>query len=238
VSETPWLPLSRTQAASLLRALNAAVEDRADAGGGTERLPRIPERVVVELVRCLRAERRHDLARSASPGRDARRRARRTAALGGLAGALGALPADALSLVEEARFAIDAAEATSTPGEDVTIAGDLLTLWGLVDDPGHAAAMCDGSSEGSLLDHLHGDVKEQIRDAIPDRWTPLSTLRFLWAARRVGDAREVLTGGTLRSIPVLAALPSAIGAHRDMRAFQRDVEAYYGAAARLSGGAS
>lgn len=227
VSDTPWLPLSRTQAASLLEALSAAAQDGADDGGGAERLPRIPEKVLVALVRCLRAERRHDLSAAPSAGRVARRRARRTAALGGLAGAFGALPADALGLVEEARVAIDAAEQAPGDPTDAAIAGDLLVLWELVEDAAVATAMCDGSSDGSLLDHLHGDTEARVREAIPDRWTPVATLRFLWRMRELGDARDALTGGTFRAIPVLGAVPAAFGAHRDMREFQRVVAAYY-----------
>jgi len=223
VSGDPFLPLSREQAAALVRALDGAIEPEADAGGGSEKLPRIPEKVVTELVRTLRAEGTGDNARNA------RRRARRVGAIGGLAGMLGQLPAEALQLVEEVRAAVDIA-AQRAPGRgDAQIAADVLVVWGLIDDLARAEAMTAGASDGSLLDMLYRDSASQVNDAIPERWTPVATLKFLWKMRELRSVKDLMPGGIVRNIPVIGAVPTALSAGREMKRFQKDLERHYDA---------
>lgn len=222
----PRLPLSARQAAGLVRALDGAIEPDADAGGGSESLPRIPEKVVRELVAAVRREEPSDAGQ-------ARWRARRAGAATGLAGALGALPGEGLQLVEEARAAVAIAPASRS---DAEVAGDLLVVWGLVDDTATAVAMCQGTSDGSLLDALYARSAEQVRAAIPERWTPLAALKLLWTLRRVRDVRDALVpGGFLRAIPVVGAVPGAWNAGRDMKAFQKALAAHYAALAPHKG---
>jgi hypothetical protein len=60
-----------------------------------------------------------------------------------------------------------------------------------------------------------------VTDLVPDEWTPWSTLRFLWRVRKVRDlVPESLQPG-VRAIPLVGAVPAALGASREMKAFQK-----------------
>jgi hypothetical protein len=201
----PFLPLSREQLAEIARAVGTPDK-------------RVLERTVVALVHVLREE---------DAGGDARKRARRIGALTGLAGMLGQVPAEALQLIEEARAAVDIAAVEAPQRSDEQIAADLLVLWGLVDDLATAEGIAAGTSERSLLDHLVKTGAEKVREAIPEKWTPIAALKFLWKARELRKVRDVMPGGIVRNIPVVGAVPTALRAGRDMRAFQEALERHY-----------
>ncbi len=225
----PFLPLSKEQIATIVRTLDEATEPGADAGGGSEKLPRIPEKTVVALVRVLLDERANELPGDAKQDtKTARKRARRMGALTGLAGLVGQLPAEGVQLIEEARAAIDIAAVKAPSRTDTQIAADLLVLWGLVDDVAAAEALTAGTSDGSLLDRLYATNAEKVRDAIPEKWTPIATLKFLWKMRELRDVADLMPGGIVRNIPVVGALPTALGAGREMKHFQKDLERHYG----------
>jgi hypothetical protein len=196
----PFLALSREQIAAIVR----------EADG-------TPEGVLVALVHVLRQEE--------PGGGNARKRARRMGAISGLAGMLGQLPAEALQLVEETRAAIDIAASRAPQRGDEQLAADLLVLWGLVDDLPTAEAIT--SRQRSLLGYLTEKYSEQVRDAIPEKWTPIATLKFLWKMRELRNVRDVMPGGIVRNIPVVGALPTALGAGKDMKAFQKALEQHY-----------
>jgi hypothetical protein len=196
----PFLALSREQVAAVVR----------EADG-------TPEGVLVALVHVLRQEE--------PGGGNARKRARRMGAISGLAGMLGQLPAEALQLVEEARAAIDIAAVQAPQRGDEQLAADLLVLWGLVDDLPTAEAIT--RRERPLLGYLTEKYSEQVRDAIPEKWTPIATLKFLWKMRELRNVRDVMPGGIVRNIPVVGALPTALGAGKDMKAFQKQLEKHY-----------
>lgn len=172
-----------------------------------------PESILVALVHVLRAE---------APGGDnPRKRARRMGAISGLAGMLGQLPAEALQLVEEARAAVDRAPHRS----DEQLAADLLVVWGLVDDLTTAEAITTG--EPALLGYLSEKYAGKVREAIPEKWTPVATLKFIWKMRELRNVRDVMPGGILRNIPVVGAVPTALHAGRDMKAFEKALDEHY-----------
>ncbi len=207
MTDTPWLPLSKDQLARLVRAVD-----------GTPG-PRMPEKAILELVRLLRAEPGDD-------GASSRKRARRVGALGGLAGVFGQVPAEALHLVEEARAAVDIAPPTRA---DEELAADLLVVWNLAPDPGTAAAIIAGDQ--SLWETLYARSEGYVKDATPERWTPLGAIKFLWRMRVVLDARDAVPGGLVRNIPIVGAVPTALHASRDMKRFEKDLAAHYAALA-------
>jgi hypothetical protein len=198
----PFLALSREQIAAIVR----------EADG-------TPEGVLVALVHVLRQEE--------PGGGNARKRARRMGAISGLAGMLGQLPAEALQLVEETRAAIDIAAVRAPQRGDEQLAADLLVLWGLVDDVPTAEAIT--SRQRPLLAYLTEKYSDQVREAIPEKWTPIATLKFLWKMRELRNVRDVMPGGIVRNIPVVGALPTALGAGKDMKAFQKALEQHYAA---------
>lgn len=224
MTDAPLLPLSRAQAATLVKALDGAIAPDADEGGGSETLPRVPEKLVRELVRVLREERRGGLPGDEDPAKTARGRALRVGVLGGLAGAIGALPAEALTLIEQARLAAALAPPARS---DAQVAADLLVVWGVSGDLARAETQCAGVSDGSLLDDLSRNARDRVAGAIPDAWTPVSTLKFLWAMRGVAKLRDAMPGGMVRNIPIVGAVPGAFSAARDMRAFTSDISAHY-----------
>jgi len=210
----PRLPLTPSQVAALLGAVQRAA--RAEREG---RLPPIPERVLVELVRVLRAERAAD---GGPPTvREARRRMRRAAAVTGLAGLPGRVSAEAIALVEQARAAVALAERRGVARDDAELAADLLVVWDLVDDRARAEAITAGTAGRSLLDHEVAVGTDRLRDELPDEWTPWSTLRFLWRLRRLRDAVPDALQPGVRSLPIVGAVPAALGAGREMKAFQK-----------------
>jgi hypothetical protein len=193
----PFLPLSREQIAEIVRLADGS-----------------PEGVLVALVHALREER--------PDGDHARKRARRMGAITGLAGVFGQLPAEAVQLVEEARAAVAAAPQQRT---DAQIAADLLVLWGLVDDLPTAEAIT--ARERPLLGYLSEKYAEKVREAVPEKWTPIATLKFLWNMRQLRNVKDVMPGGIVRNIPVVGAVPTALHAGRDMKAFQKALERHY-----------
>lgn len=214
MSGAPRLPLRPRQVAALVR----AVKDAQDAPPRAGRLPAIPERVLVALVAELRAERE-----DADPARpkDARKRARRLAAVTGLAGLPGRVSGEALAVIEEARAAVTLAAELGTPRTDAELAADLLVVWGLVEELDEAEAITAGTGTRSLLDLEASRAAGAVTDLVPDEWTPWSTLRFLWRVRKVRDlVPESLQPG-VRAIPLVGAVPAALGASREMKAFQK-----------------
>jgi len=211
----PFLPLSRDQIAAIVRAL--------DGVSGA----RVPEQTVVALVRVLREERAKGLPGDAKQdAKAARKRARRMGALTGVAGLLGQLPAEAVQLIEEVRAAVDIAAVAAPQRGDEQIAADLLVVWGLVDDLAAAEAITAGTA-GSLLDHLYATNADKVREATPEKWTPIATLKFLWKMRELRDVADLMPGGIVRNIPVVGAVPTALGAGRDMKRFQKALDRHY-----------
>ncbi|WP_026910782.1 hypothetical protein [Patulibacter minatonensis] len=229
MADDPLLPLAPRQ----LRVLGAAIGSSVAAyrpKAGSDRLPRVPEQVLVALVGELRAE--LDPQRS-SPGRvHAHARVATRAAVPGAFGAPGLIPTEVVGLVEQARAGVAAAVDRAPHRSDAAIAGDLLIAWGLLDDAAQADAIADGSSERSLLDALVVRGGQLLRDAVPERWTPWSTLRLLWRMRQLPGLRQRFSAKGLRSrglraIPVLGAVPSAVGSWREMTAFQHRLSTHH-----------
>lgn len=231
--EEPWLPLSPRQAKELGAATARAVAAyRPRAGSG--RLPRVPEAVLVALVGVLREETAADRAAARRSARSTHARAR-VGLRGAVTGALGApglIPTEIVGLVEQARAGVGATLDRAPDRGDVQIAADLLVAWGLLDDAVQAEAIADGSSSGSLLDALVVRGGQLLRDAIPQRWTPWTTLRLIWRMRQLPGLRERFSAKGLRSrglraIPVVGAVPSAVGSWREMTAFQKRLAAHH-----------
>lgn len=229
----PILPLSPRQ----LRALGAATR-RAVASwrprAGSDRLPRVPEQVLVALVGVLREESAEGRAAGRrSPRRThARARAGVRGAVTGAFGPPGLLVTEVVGLVEQARDGVATTVDRAPERTDAQIAADLLVAWGLLEDATLAEAIADGSAQGSLLDALVVRGGQLLRDAVPDRWTPWTTLKLLWRMRQLPGLRERfsargLRSRGLRSIPVLGAIPSAVGSWRDMTTFQRRLSVHH-----------
>jgi hypothetical protein len=172
-----------------------------------------PEGVLVAVVHVLREE--------GPGGGNPRKRARRMGAITGVAGLLGQVPAEALQLIEEARAAV----ATAPQRNDAQLAADLLVLWGLVDDLPTAEAIT--SRERPLLGYLTEKYADKVREAVPEKWTPIATLKFVWRMRELRNVTDVVPGGIMRNIPVVGAVPTALHAGRDMKAFQKQLAEHY-----------
>ncbi|MEV4419054.1 hypothetical protein AB0L40_03650 [Patulibacter sp. NPDC049589] len=232
MADEPLLPLSPGQ----LKALGAATGSAVAAWrprAGSDRLPRVPEQVLVALVGLLRAEATSDEGRRhrVRPTH-ARARAGVRGAATGAFGAAGLIPTEVVGLVEQARAGVAATVDRAPERTDAQIASDLLVAWALLEDAAQAEAISDGSSPGSLLDALVVRGGQVLRDAVPDRWTPWTTLRLLWRMRQLPGLRERFSAKGLRSrglraIPVFGAVPSAVGSWRDMTTFQRRLSAHH-----------
>lgn len=225
--DEPLLPLSPRQTTALGAATARAVAAYRPRAG-SDRLPRIPEQVLVALVGVLRDESAADRAAGRRGPRPTHGRAR-VAVRAGLTGAFGApglVPTEVVGLVEQARAGVAATVDRDAGRTDAQIASDLLVAWGLLEDAVRAEAIADGSDDGSLLDALVARGGQILRDAVPDRWTPWSTLRLLWRMRQLPGLRERFSARGLRSrglraIPIVGAVPSAVGSWREMTTFQR-----------------
>jgi hypothetical protein len=226
MADAPLLPLSPRQAAALAKvtaSASAAWRPRA----GSDRLPRVPEQVLVALVGILRGEDEAD--RSAG---HARTRVLLRSGLTGAFGAPGLLPTEVVGLVEQARAGVAATLSRAPERTDEDVAADLLIAWGLLDDAEQAQTITRGEGERSLLDALVIRGGQTLRGYVPERWTPWSTLRLLWRARQLPGLRERFSARGLRSrglraIPVFGALPAAMGARREMVDFQRRLDAHH-----------
>lgn len=231
--DEPWLPLAPRQ----LKALGAAIGSSAAAyrpRTGIDRLPRVPEQVLVELVRVLREETAEDRAAAtkAPHPTHARARAGIRGAVTGAFGAPGLIPTEVVGLVEQARAGVAATIDRAPDRTDAQIAADLLIAWGLLDDAAKAGEITGGTSAGSLLDALVSRGGQMLRDAVPEKWTPWSTLKLIWRMRQLPGLRERFSAKGLRSrgfraIPVFGAVPSAIGSWRDMTTFQKRLSAHH-----------
>jgi hypothetical protein len=227
----PLLPLSPRQ----IKALGAAIGRSTAAWrprAGSDRLPRVPEQVLVALVGALRTESADDVGARAPRKTHARARVGLRSALTGAFGAPGLIPTEVVGLVEQARAGVSATIARAPGRTDAQIASDLLIAWALLEDATAAEAIADGSSDGSLLDALVVRGGQILRDAIPDRWTPWSTLRLIWRMRQLPGLRERFSAKGLRSrglraIPVVGAIPSGFGSWREMTAFQARLTAHH-----------
>jgi hypothetical protein len=228
MSDTPVLPLSPSQAGELLQVLEAVRPPDAATNGP---VGPVVERLVVALVRILRAE-DDDLGQTAKQTRKgARRRAVRGGFVTGAFGVVGAAPREAVELVEQARAAVDVADEVAPGRSDTVLAADLLVVWGLVDDVTAARAFTDESSPESLLGGLLREQHGRLRELVPDEWTVRSTLRFMWEARALRDVVGVvddLRGGFIQAVPVIGAVPGAWNAGRGMRRFQKDLREHLG----------
>lgn len=233
MADEPLLPLAPRQAKALGAATGRAVAAwRPRAGTG--RLPRVPEQVLVALVGILREESAEDRAagRRAPRPTHARARAGLRGAVTGAFGAPGLIPTEVVGLVEQARAGVATTVERAPDRTDAQIASDLLVAWGLLEDAAQAEAIADGSADGSLLDALVVRGGQLLRDAVPEKWTPWSTLKLLWRMRQLPGLRERfsargLRSRGLRSIPVVGAVPSAIGSWRDMTTFQRRLSVHH-----------
>ncbi|CAB4936771.1 unannotated protein [freshwater metagenome] len=231
--DEPLLPLSPRQAKELGAATGRAVAAyRPRSGSG--RLPRVPEQVLVALVGLLREESAEDraAARRAERPSHARARVGLRGALTGAFGAPGLIPTEVVGLVEQARAGVSATLDRFPERTDAQVASDLLVAWGLLEDGPQAEAIADGTHDGSLLDALVVRGGQVIRDAIPERWTPWTTLRLLFRLRQLPGLRERFSAKGLRSrglraIPVFGALPSAVGSWREMATFQKRLAAHH-----------
>jgi hypothetical protein len=231
--DEPWLPLAPRQIKALAGAIGssaAAYRPRSDTG----RLPRVPEQVLVELVRVLREETAEDRAAAAKAPHPTHARARAgvRGAVTGAFGAPGLIPTEVVGLVEQARAGVGATIDRAPDRTDAQIAADLLIAWGLLDDAAKADEITGGTSAGSLLDALVARGGQILRDAVPEKWTPWSTLRLILRMRQLPGLRDRFSAKGLRSrglraIPVFGALPSAIGSWRDMTTFQKRLSAHH-----------
>lgn len=225
MADTPWLPLSPRQTAALFKSLDGALPAPDAAGGRDKAVGPVLERVVVALVRTLRAELDGLTEEQDEDRTSARKRARRAGFMTGALGALGGAPREALELVEQARAGIDIADEHEPPRSDEQLAADLLVVWGLVDDPAEALAFTTETAPDSLLATLTRDQYERVKDAIPEKWTVRATLKFIWKARVIKDVVETARGGGgfLQAVPVVGAIPGAWNAHRGMKHFEKDL---------------
>jgi hypothetical protein len=228
MSDAPWLPLSPSQTAGLLKTLEAAMPDGEGETirGGT--VGPVVERILVALVRTLRAE-GDGLESVEEERKSARKRARRAGFMTGALGALGSAPRETVELIEQARAAVDVADELAPGRSDAQLAADLLVVWGLVDDPAQALAFTSETAPDSLLTTLLRDQYERVKEDIPDRWTVRATLKFIWKARVLKDVVETVRGGTggfVQAVPVVGAIPGAWNAHRGMKRFQKDLRAH------------
>jgi len=233
MSDDPLLPLSPRQAKELGAATARAVGAYRPRSG-SDRLPRVPEQVLVALVGLLRAESAEDraAARRAVRPTHARARVGLRGAVTGAFGAPGLIPTEVVGLVEQARAGVGATLDRAPDRTDEQIAADLLVAWALLEDAAQAEAIADGSAPGSLLDALVVRGGQLLRDAVPDKWTPWSTLRLIWRMRQLPGLRERFSAKGLRSrglraIPVFGALPAAVGSWREMTAFQARLSAHH-----------
>jgi hypothetical protein len=226
MADDPLLPLAPRQVAALAKATataSAAWRPRANS----DRLPRVPEQVLVALVGILRGEDEAD--RSAG---HARKRVLLRSAMTGAFGAPGLLPTEVVGLVEQARAGVAATLSRAPERTDQDVAADLLIGWGLLEDAAQAATITRGEGDQSLLDALVVRGGQVLRGYVPEKWTPWSTLRLLWRARQLPGLRERFSARGLRSrglraIPVLGAVPAAMGARREMVEFQRRLDAHH-----------
>ncbi len=227
MSDAPVLPLSPAQAGELLQVLESVRPPAGDAPGGP--LGPALERLVVALVRVLRAE-EQGLGQTAEQARkDARRRSLRGGLVTGAFGAVGAAPREVTELVEQARAAVDIAAEVAPGRPDVALAADLLVVWGLADDLPTARAFTDESAPESLLSSLLREQQGRLREHVPDEWTVRSTLRFMWDARALRDvvgAVRDLRGGFVQAVPVIGAVPGAWNASRAIRRFEKQLRAH------------
>lgn len=220
----PLLPLSPREVAALGAATAAAAGRWRPGAGG--RLPNVPEQVLVALVGILRGETEAD--RSAG---HARARTRNRSALAGAFGPAGLIPTEVVGMVEQARAGVATVVDRHPERSNADVAADLLIAWELLDDPEQARAIANGTGGESLLDALVARGGRFLRDKIPQKWTPLATLRLFWEMRQLPGLRERFSAKGLRSrglraIPVVGAVPAAFGAHREMRAFQKRLDAH------------
>ncbi|MCK9248133.1 MAG: hypothetical protein M0P31_04050 [Solirubrobacteraceae bacterium] len=219
----PLLPLTPRESAALAAATSRAVaawRPRTD----TATLPRVPEAVLTELVRLMRAE--HGPGEGTRRAVVARRRVRWRAAATGALGPVGLVPTEVVGFVEQVRAAVDQADRLDEPRSDAQLAADVLVAWELLDDSAAAVEITTGRADRSLLDELVVRGGDLVRRQVPERWTPWATLRLLWRLRQLPGIRRRFTAAGLRSrglraIPVAGALPAAWGANREMKEFQR-----------------
>lgn len=231
--DEPLLPLSPRQARVLGAATGRAVASWRPRAG-SDRLPRVPEQVLVALVGVLRDESAEDRAAGRRAPRQTHARAR-AGLRGGLTGAFGApalLVTEVVGLVEQARAGVAATIERAPDRTDAQIASDLLVAWGLLEEAAQAEAIADGTADGSLLDALVVRGGQLLRDAVPERWTPWTTLKLIWRMRQLPGLRERFSAKGLRSrglraIPVFGAIPSAFGSWRDMSTFQRRLSVHH-----------
>lgn len=231
--DEPFLPLSPRQLKELGAATGRAVASWRPRAG-SDRLPRVPEQVLVALVGVLRDESAEDRAAGRRGPRQSHARARAglRGAVTGAFGAPGLLATEVVGLVEQARAGVATTVDRAPDRTDAQIAADLIVAWGLLEDAATAEAIADGTADGSLLDALVVRGGQLLRDAVPDRWTPWTTLKLLWRMRQLPGLRERFSAKGLRSrglraIPVLGAVPSAVGSWRDMTTFQRRLSAHH-----------
>lgn len=228
MTDAPWLPLSSRQTAGLLKALEGVLPTAAADGSRAGAVGPLVERIVVTLVRTLRAE-VAGLTAEADADRDgARRRARRGGFMTGALGVIGSAPREAVELIEQARAAVDIADELAPGRSDEHLAADLLVVWGLVAHPVQALAFTQETVGDSLLATLTRDQYERVRDSLPEQWTVRTTLTFIWRARAVMDVVDTVRGGGgfVQAVPVVGAIPGAWSAHRGMTRFEKALRSH------------
>jgi hypothetical protein len=158
-----------------------------------------PEGFVLGLVRTARDPEDEDLTQK-QVRKDARKRRRRLGIASFAAGPFAGAAGEATDLYTETATVCDLADLHDLPLSDLDIGAHMLVLWNVAADLGAGRAALDGTGP-SIVALLQARWASSLAEHIPDRWTVVNTIKFIWRVRGLqGDLTDAAASGAFKRV--------------------------------------
>ncbi len=158
-----------------------------------------PEGFVLGLVRSARDPEDEPLTEK-QVRKEARKRRRRLGIASFAAGPFAGAAGEATDLYTETATVCDLVDLHDLILTDVDVGAHMLVLWGVAEDVQAARAALDGTGM-PIIALLQARWVGRLQEHVPDEWTLVNTIKFIWRAREVqGDLAETATSGAFKRV--------------------------------------
>jgi hypothetical protein len=158
-----------------------------------------PEGFVLGLVRTARDDEDESLTEK-QVRKDAKKRRRRLGIASFAAGPFAGAAGEATDLYTDTATVCDLVDLHDLTLADLDIGAHMLVLWDVADDVGQGRAALDGTGP-SVTDLLAARWHARVDEALPEKWTPVSTIKTIWRLRGLrGDVADTATTGAFKRV--------------------------------------
>jgi hypothetical protein len=159
-----------------------------------------PEAFVLGLVRRARGDDDDEELSEKELRKQARKRRRRFGLAAFVAGPFAGAAGEATDLYTETATVCDLVDLHNLPLSDLDVGAHMLVLWGVTEELAGARAALDGSGP-TIAAHLQARWNARLAEDVPDEWTLLNTVRFMWRVRGVrGDIADAAAASAFKRV--------------------------------------